>query len=78
MSIYTTKDYCISRSKDLGCDEFKGLFTVKCPPYYRKILRFICAPVCPEGYSDNGPLCYKPVFKSLPNRINIIFNDLFV
>ena len=77
--MYTNLEFCERKSiNNNGCDEFKGLFTSKCPEHHEKILRFICSPVCPDGYSDNGSYCYKPGRISLPNRINITYNDLFI
>ena len=60
------------------CDEFKGLYTSTCPPNYKKIFKFICAPACPSGYKDNGSSCYKPVYSNLPNVISITFNDFYI
>ena len=71
-------DYCKNKAIDKTCDEFKGLYTSICPPNYKKILRFICAPICPDGYSDNGSFCYKPNFKSNPNSVTLNFYDLFM
>lgn len=78
MTIYTNLDYCKSQSETKECDEFKGLFTPQCPPNHKKILRFICSPVCPDGYADNGSFCFKPTVKNNPNNIAINFYDLFM
>ena len=78
MTIYSSADHCRSKNDDKPCDEYRGLYTVQCPQNYKKILKFICAPICPDGFTDNGTFCSKPKFKTYIKNVSVNFYDLFM
>lgn len=78
MGPYSRMKECIERNPQ-GCDPYysNSVMIPRCPKYFKRSFRLYCSPICPPGFIDDGPVCYKRMRIDLPPPIVFSFNDLY-
>ena len=62
---YATRQQCEDSTK-ASCEQWVLEFWVsKCEEGFRRVGADQCVPVCPEGWTDSGRMCFKPVVQRL-------------
>ena len=63
---YATKS---CKGDTVNCEEVAGLWYPKCSAGYRAIDCCTCSAECPDGFSDSGVSCKKPIYFRGPGKV---------